>query len=85
MPMFEELISTPVMVSTSRRATSWMVCPSMVIQPGATLTWLFSSNLPEASAADMLNGLITEPGSKVSVRVRLRMKAGAKLARLFGL
>lgn len=38
MPMFEELISTPVMVSTSRRATSWMVCPSMVIQPGATLT-----------------------------------------------
>jgi len=57
----------------------------MRIQPGSVLTTESGWYLPVASAAAMLNGLTVEPGSKTSIMARLRIAAGCRLRRLFGL
>ena len=46
---------------------------------------LWSSYLPEAMPAATKNGLMDEPGSKMSVTARLRYVAGCIWSRSFGL
>ncbi|MCY1529487.1 hypothetical protein D9M68_646340 [compost metagenome] len=53
--------------------------------PGEVSTVISGVQRPLPSAAAIENGLTVEPGSNTSIIARLRMAAGCRLRRLFGL
>ena len=55
------------------------------MKPGEVSTTLSGRYWPDARAAAMMNGLMLEPGSKMSVTARLRYRAGFNCSRSFGL
>ena len=71
-------------VSAPWGCESWMVEPVMVTLPGAVWITVSGLTLPVFSARPMVNGFITEPGSKESVSARLRSCSPVRLRRLFG-
>ena len=63
---------------------SWMVAPVIVTDPGAVSITVLGLTRPVSTARPIVKGFMTEPGSKVSVKARLRSWAPLRLERLAG-
>ncbi|MNZ98849.1 hypothetical protein D3C78_1181530 [compost metagenome] len=87
MPTLLELIRIPVRSSTgpSVLETSRMVYLPNCSVPGYTSTVSLGFQRPDSSAALMEIAFMVEPGSNTSIIARLRIIAGCRLRRLFGL
>jgi hypothetical protein len=64
--------------------SSRMVEPLMVMVPGAVWITVSGLTMPFCSASDTTSGFIVEPGSKVSVKARLRSCAPLRFWRCAG-
>ena len=64
---------------------SLMVEPVMVMEPGAVWMGVCGVTRPLSSAQAAMKGFIVEPGSKMSVRARLRSCPPLRFCRWFGL
>ena len=83
-PTLLDFWMTSLTLSTPWGCASVMVEPVMVMRPGAV--WIGVSGLtkPFSSAKATANGFMVEPGSKVSVKARLRRFSPLRLTRLSG-
>ena len=72
MPTLELLASTVAMSMAPRLCSSSKIFAPTLKKPGEVSMMLWSSYLPEAIPAATKNGLMDEPGSKMSVAARLR-------------
>ena len=72
MPTFELLASTVAMSMAPRLCSSSKIFTPTLTNPGEVSMMLWLSYLPEARPAATKNGLMEEPGSKISVAARLR-------------
>ena len=79
MPTLDDFWITCATVSTPCGWASEMVAVPMVSRPGAVWIGVSKRNLPFSSASAAVNGFIVEPGSKVSVKARLRSCAPVSL------
>src|SRR3990167_3065814 len=86
MPTLLDLIRISVRLNGPvLRETSRIVYLPIRKVPGYTSTVSVGFQRPLARAALMENGFMVEPGSNTSIIARLRMAAGCRLRRLFGL
>ena len=72
-------------VSAPCGCESRIVAPVILTEPGAVSINVVGFTRPEFKAKPMVKGFITEPGSKVSVKARLRSCAPLKFKRFSGL
>ena len=83
-PTLLDFWMTSLTLSTPWGWASVMVEPVMVMRPGAVCIGVSGLTMPFSSANETAKGFIVEPGSKVSVKARLRNCSPLKLIRLAG-
>ena len=84
-PTLLETWMTCSTVSAPWGCASRMVAPVILTEPGEVSMMVLGLTRPVSSAKPMVNGFITEPGSKVSVSARLRSWAPVRFRRFSGL
>ena len=72
MPTFEDLARIVARSTTPRLCGSSMTLVETLMNPGFVSMTLLALNFPDCRAAATTNGLIDEPGSRMSVTARLR-------------
>src|SRR5882672_9566693 len=84
-PTFDDFWITCSTVSGPALCASWIVLGPIFSAPSSVWITVSGRTLPASRAAAIVNGFIVEPGSNVSVSVRLRIFSRATLSRRFGL
>ena len=85
MPTLLDLARMVARSTTPRLLSSSNTFVPTFRKPGDVSTTLSGWYCPDAKAAAMMNGLMLEPGSKMSVAARLRYRPGFSCSRSLGL
>lgn len=84
-PMLLDFWITPPTVSTPNALSSVIGAPSSTKRPPPVSTSVVGVTRCRSSASETVNGFMIEPGSNVSVRMRLRNWSPVRCVRSFGL